>query len=127
MAERANEPQDDRVTSVPMPTDVGAGADRVIAQQNQNPEVAAGGGEWPSPHTPPSGPAPGGPPPRLASRTDAADDEEGEFPPMREVLDADPVAGGSQSLPSDDDDEEGEGTTAGDSDAAERWGGSRLP
>ncbi len=50
--------RDDRVTSVPLPTNVGDGADRVIAQQNQSPEVAAGGGEWPSPHAPPTGPAP---------------------------------------------------------------------
>ena len=128
MADAATDPHDDKVTTVPLPTNVGDGADRVIAQENQSREVALGGGEWPSPHTPPSDAAPGGPPPRIVTggrpagaAGDEDDDGEGDFPNMREVLDADPVAGGSQSVADDDDDDRSEGGRD------QRWGASRLP
>ena len=117
MDDAQTDPHDDAVTSVPLPTNVGDGADRVIAQQNQNPEVATGGGEWPSPEAPPTGPAPGtadgaaaSPPGGAGSGPDrrpespAADDEDGSFPPLREVLETDPVASGSQSVLDDDED-----------------------
>lgn len=134
MADRETDTADDRVTSVPLPTNVGAGADRVIAQQNQGPEVAAGGGEWPSLDAPPSDAAPGGPPPRIATGGrpkgafgDEAGDGDGEFPNMKDVLDADPVAGGSQSTATGDEDGDGaEGASEGGADD-DRWGGSRLP
>lgn len=125
--------QDDRVRSVPLPTTVGDGADQRVAQENQSPEVAVGGGEWPSPHTPPSDAAPGGPPPRIASRGrptgagDEEDDGEGAFPNMREVLEADPVAGGSQSVAGDGEGDEGNGRPGGGQGPdRRRWGGSRL-
>ena len=119
MDETTSDPRVDTVTSVPLPTNVGDGADKVIAQQNQNPEVAAGGGEWPSPEAPPSGPAPGtakdgavivdehiGSGPDRRPESPAAEDEDGSFPPLREALDADVVAGGSQSV-LDEDEEPG--------------------
>jgi hypothetical protein len=58
MADNTTDPHDDKVRTVPLPTDDGAG-ERVIAQENQSPEVAMGGGEWPSTDAPPTGPAPG--------------------------------------------------------------------
>lgn len=50
-------PDEDQVTSVPLPDD--DGDDVVIVQQNAGPEAVQGGGEWPSPTTEPTGPAPG--------------------------------------------------------------------
>lgn len=133
MADDTTDPQDDRVRTVPLPTNVGDGADRVIAQENQSPEVALGGGGWPSPATPPSEGAPGGPPARIASSGrptgaagDEEDDGEGEFPNMRDVLDADPVAGGSQSVARDGDDESDGQDGDQEGDRSQRWGGSRL-
>jgi len=135
MDDTQTDPHDDSVTSVPLPTNVGDGADKVIAQQNQSPEVAAGGGEWPSPDTPATGPAPGtagvphtrtaaeGNGPDRNPQSPASDDEDGAFPPMREVLDAHPVAGGSQSAADDDEtDREGDAEQS-----VHGWGGSRLP
>lgn len=116
MADTEPDPHQDKVRTVPLPTNVGDGADRVITQQNQNPGVVLGGGEWPSPRTPPSDAAPGPVPDGTATRAEPAGDD-GDFPPMREVLDADPVTGGSRSVPADDEPGEGDG----------KWGGSRLP
>lgn len=129
MDDAATDPHDDKVRTVALPTNVGDGADRVITQENQSREVALGGGEWPSPDTPPSDAAPGGPPPRIvtggrpagAAGDEEENDGEGEFPNMREVLDANPVAGGSQSVAADDEDD---GSDGGRDD---RWGASRLP
>lgn len=56
MATEEPDPHEDKVRSVPLPTEEG---DVVVAQENLSPEVAAGGGEWPDPDTPPRGPAPG--------------------------------------------------------------------
>lgn len=58
MADETTDPHDDKVRTVPLPTDDGAG-ERVIAQENHSPEVAMGGGEWPPTDAPPTGPAPG--------------------------------------------------------------------
>ena len=128
MADATTDPHDDKVRTVPLPTNVGDGADRVIAQENQSSEVALGGGEWPLPDTPPSDAAPGGPPPRIITGgrpAGAAGDEDGDgegaFPNMREVLEANPVAGGSQSVAADDEGDEKEGGRD------QRWGVSRLP
>lgn len=149
MADQTTDPHDDKVKTVPLPTDDGVG-ERVIAQENQSPEVVMGGGEWPSTDAPPTGPAPGtgdesaereaarrpgdtlaGPPP--GSATNAAlqqdgraagdrgparigdaglpgDDEDGGFPPVKDVLEADPVAAGSQSVPEEEDDDDRQGT-----------------
>ena len=120
-----------RARSVALPTD--EGGQQVITQQNAGPESEGGGGEWPSPEAEPSGPAPGTtpegaeaasrreqappqPPPAGAS---ASQDEQqqdategGDQGPARsgaptgsfkQALRADPVAGGSQSAPADDD------------------------
>lgn len=108
------DPHDDKVRTVALPTDVGDGADRVIAQENHGPGVALGGGEWPSPEVPPAEPAPGAAGGGASSGRGEAtgDDDSGGFPPMRDVLEAEPVAGGSQSVPDDDGDQ--------------RWGASRL-
>jgi hypothetical protein len=53
----SNAPSEDEVRSVPL--DLDEGEDRVIEQENVGRENMAGGGEWPSPSTPPRGPAPG--------------------------------------------------------------------
>lgn len=117
MDDTRTDPHDDLVTSVPLPTNVGEGADKVIAQQNQNPEVAAGGGEWPSPGTAPTGPSPGsagespdrsapdgGTGPERHPESPASGDEEGTFPPFKDALNADPVNGGSNAVGDDDED-----------------------
>ncbi len=93
MADDDPNPHDDTVKSVPLPTEEG---DVVVAQENQGAEVALGGGEWPSPKAPPTGPAPGVAP----DRDEAARPGEVEetFPPIKDTLDVDPVAGGSQSV-----------------------------
>lgn len=139
MADDPPDPHDDKVASVPLPTE---GTDEVIEQENQSPEVALGGGEWPSPATAPTGPAPGTegaghgpssrrpgqpistPPPGSASQPElqqdgsaggdrgparaddagpSGGDEPGRFPPIKDTLAVDPVAGGSQSVPDEDD------------------------
>ncbi len=89
MADQENDPHDEKVRTVPLPSDEAGEDDRVITQENQSPEVAFGGGEWPSPDEPPT-----------------EDHEDGGFPSMRDVLEADPVAGGSQSTPDGDDGDE---------------------
>lgn len=113
MADETTDPHDDKVRTVPLPTDDGAG-ERVIAQENQSPEVAMGGGEWPPTDTPPTGPSPGtgeerpdhgpgrlpgdtvdGPPGTGAGQGDG-------FPPVKDVLEADPVSAGSSSVPEED-------------------------
>ncbi|HET7488158.1 MAG TPA: hypothetical protein VFJ85_09530 [Acidimicrobiales bacterium] len=86
------DPHDDKVRSVPLPDD-----DRVIGQENNSPEVAMGSGEWPSPAEPPTGPAPGG-------DGDSDDRDRPAHGAIREVLEADPVVGGSKSTPADDED-----------------------
>ena len=120
---------DDRARSVPLPTDEG---EQVVAQQNAGPEAEAGTDEWPSPQSPPTGPAPGttpegaqaasrrgqAPPQRPGAQSASQGDQQqdataaGDRGPARlgdppesfeEVLSADPVAGGSQSVPGDDD------------------------
>ena len=150
MADHDADPHDDKVETVPLPPDEGDGADRVIAQENQSAEVAVGGGEWPSPDAPPTGPSPGGtpdantaglrppgqpvdgPPPgsvtepelqqdgRAAGDTGAAragdaglsgGDAPGEFPPIKDVLENEPVTAGSQSVPRDDDGDQVAGGT----------------
>ena len=63
-----------------------------LEQQNVGPGGEAGGGEWPDPDTPPTGPAPG-----EASRSQGEPAEA-----FKDVLDADPVLGGSSSTPHDD-------------------------
>lgn len=119
-----------RARSVPLPTE--DGAELVIAQQNAGPDSERGSGEWPSPQAPATGPAPGTTPEgsQAASRREQAppqhpsphasasqNDQQqdatdgGDRGPARsdspatsisEALDADPVAGGSQSVPGAD-------------------------
>lgn len=148
MADQSIDPHDDKVRTVPLPTD--DGGERVIAQENQSAEVAMGGGEWPSTEAPPTGPAPGtaadgpdrpprppgqqvdGPPAGSRTRPDVqqdgrvagdrgparlgdtapTDDEDpGGFPPVRDVLDADPVPAGSGAVPGPDDADQEPGAT----------------
>lgn len=110
----AIDPHDDSVRSVPLPSDDEEAADEVITQQNQSAEVTLGGGEWPSPDVLPSGPAPG----RTEDATEPAATAHGhgpertsnagsdaEFRAIKEVLEEDPDAGGTQTLPIDDDEE----------------------
>lgn len=102
MATDHPDPHDDKVTSAPLPTEEGH---EVIVQENTSPEVALGGGEWPPTDSPPRGPAPGD---AESDHTEAGDAAvprrggDGDFPPMKEVLHVDPVAGGSQSVPPED-------------------------
>ncbi len=128
MSDRSDE-ADDRARSVVLPTEDG---DQVVTQQNVGPESEEGGGEWPSLRAEPTGPAPGISPEeaQAASRRDqapqgrpstasssqadlqqdasAAGDRgpartTGRTEPFKDALGADPVAGGSQSAPADDD------------------------
>lgn len=87
--------------------------------------VAGSGGADHRPGDRPDGPPPGsaatpglqhdgraagdGGPARLGDAGPAGEEEPARFPPVRDVLDADPVAGGSRSVP--DDDAEGTGGT----------------
>lgn len=100
-----------------------------LEQQNVGPSSEAGGGEWPSPDTPPTGPASGessrspGAPDVMPTGTDTQAEQQqtgetagdrgaarssetntGIDPPsgFKDVLEADPVAGGSSSTPHDD-------------------------
>ncbi len=86
---------DKRVESVPLPED-----DEPIAQEVTGAETVIGGGEWPSPSTPPSGPSPGGGGDEPSRRHAPAGDE--DEPMLKEMLVHDPIAGGSQSAPDDD-------------------------
>ncbi len=127
MSDRSDE-EDDRARSVTLPTEEG---EQVIAQQNVG-TGSEGGGEWPSPQAEPTGPAPGTTPdgaqaasrrqqaplrrpsPESASQGDQQQDAttagdrgpaRGDEPTesFRETLRADPVAGGSQSAPGEED------------------------
>ena len=68
---------------------------KTVAQQNVGTE-SIGGGEWPDPDTPPRGPSPG------VAATDAGTEETADEGQFREVLEADPVRGGSSSQPDED-------------------------
>lgn len=104
MDDHSTDPHDAKVRTVPLPADDAGGGERVIAQENQSPEVALGSGEWPSTEAPPTGPAPG-----TAAGDDgvASEAEPARFPPVRDVLEADAVAGGSRSVPDEDADATG--------------------
>lgn len=69
---------------------------KTVAQQNLGPE-SIGGGEWPDPDTPPRGPSPGVA--ATEAGTEEAPEDEGQF---KEVLEADPITGGSGAVPDDD-------------------------
>lgn len=129
MSDRSDE-VDDRATSVPLPTEDG---DQMIAQQNVGPESEEGSGEWPSTRREPTAPAPGITPEgtQAASRRDQSppappstgsasqpDQQQdastaGDRGPARspsdrtesfkDALGADPISGGSQSAPAEDD------------------------
>lgn len=112
MADQQTDPHDEKVKTVPLPPDEADSPNRVIAQENQSSEVALGGGEWPSPQQPPTGPSPGAgsegsPAGRVPNSGVPAGEgaEAGGFPSMRAALEADPVAGGSQSAPEGDEDD----------------------
>ena len=68
---------------------------KTVAQQNVGPETI-GGGEWPDPDTPPRGPSPG------VATTGAGTEESADEGQFREILEADPVKGGSSSQPDED-------------------------
>ena len=67
---------------------------KTVAQQNVGTE-SIGGGEWPDPDTPPRGPSPG------VAATDVETEEPADEGQFREVLESDPVKGGSGSQPDD--------------------------
>lgn len=97
------------VVSVPLPTE--EGDDVVIGQQSVGAEEAIGGGEWPSPDAPATGPSPGPGPGTDAAVEGTADGAPpapatGDRQLIKDVLDADPVAGGSRAGPPLEDDEE---------------------
>jgi hypothetical protein len=111
----SNAPIDEEVHSTPI-----GEHDRVVPQENVGRTNMEGSGEWPSPQTPPTGSAPGeaapGPAPgdpNSGTGTDTQGDllqdgrsggtpgpaRAGEGPTgFKEVLDADPVTGGSSSV-----------------------------
>ena len=68
---------------------------KTVAQQNSGTE-SIGGGEWPDPDTPSRGPSPG------VAATEVGTEESGEEAQFKDVLDADPVRGGSSSQGHDD-------------------------
>lgn len=68
---------------------------KTVAQQNVGTE-SIGGGEWPDPDTPPRGPSPG------TAATEAGTDEPADEGQFKELLDSDPIAGGSQSQSDED-------------------------
>ena len=108
MAEQRTDPHDAKMRTVPLPAgDGSAGGEQVIVQENQSAEVTLGGGGWPSPDTPATGPSPGD----WDEGDGAAAHQEveagaGLFEPFRDALDADPVAGGSGDVPDDDGDDQ---------------------
>ena len=69
---------------------------KTVAQQNVGTE-SIGGGEWPDPDTPARGPSPGVAATEVG--TEDSGDEEAQF---KDVLEADPVRGGSSAQPHDD-------------------------
>ena len=70
----------------------------VIEQQNVGERNMKGSGEWPDPDTEPEAPAPGSVPSEAAAI--AADRGDGDEPQQfKDVLEQDPVAGGSKSTP----------------------------
>ena len=77
---------------------------KTVAQQNLGPE-SAGGGEWPDPDSPPRGPSPG-----TAATEGGTEERSSEDAQFKEVLESDPIHGGSSSLP-DDDQPDDEGST----------------
>lgn len=91
--------RDERAQTVPLPGDDG---DHVIGQQTVGAQAVIGGGEWPSPHAPPTGPAPG-----TADEGESAADRRAEAPPRRPPE-------GSASQP----DRQQDGTGGGDRGAA---------
>ncbi|MDP9070210.1 MAG: hypothetical protein M3N68_02770 [Actinomycetota bacterium] len=56
-AQPTNQPIDEQVRTLPL--DEGDGAERVLGQENSGPGNMEGGGEWPDPQAPATGPAPG--------------------------------------------------------------------
>lgn len=78
---------------------------KTVAQQNEGTE-SIGGGEWPDPDSPPRGPSPG------VAATEAGTEAGGEEAQFKDVLDADPIRGGSSSRPHEDEDEKAKGDPA---------------
>ena len=73
-----------------------------LEQQNVGPGGEAGGGEWPDPDTPPTGPASGEhhrSPGEAEVVPEHGSDEAGPEG-FKDVLEADPMRGGSASTPS---------------------------
>ncbi len=69
---------------------------KTVAQQNVGKDNAIGGGEWPDPDTPPRGPSPG------VAATEVGTEEPADEGQFREVLESDPIKGGSSSQNDDD-------------------------
>ena len=105
----SNRPIDEEAVSVELEGDDGETGR--IAQEPSGPDVERGGGEWPAPGTPPSGPAPGaagvtpdrGAPRPVASNTTSGDLSDEIDPPegFKDVLDADRERGGSATTRDD--------------------------
>jgi hypothetical protein len=69
---------------------------KTVAQQNVGKDNVAGGGEWPDPDTPPRGPAPG------VAATQVGVESPSSEPQFKDVLEENPVSGGSSSVPDED-------------------------
>jgi hypothetical protein len=92
--------EDDEVRSEVLEDE--AGDEYVVEQENTGPGNMKGGGEWPDPDTPPEAPAAGSDP----AEGDAIDAnrrrnavEDGREQHLKDVLEADPVRGGSKATP----------------------------
>ena len=92
----SNRPIDEEAVSTDL-DDGEDGPDR-ISQEAVGRDMARGGGEFPSPDTPPSGPAPG-----TAGMTPEREPADETDPPERfkDVLDTDPERFGSSTTPDD--------------------------
>ena len=90
----SNQPHDDEAVSTEL-DDTGDGEPGRIAQEPVGSEMTQGGGEVPSPDTPPSGSAPGTA--GMTSEHDAPDQAES----FKDVLDTDPEKFGSSTTPDD--------------------------
>ena len=92
----SNRPIDEEAVSTDLDTDEAEGEPDRIRQQPVGRDASLGGGEFPSPDAPPSGPAPG-----TAGMTPERDEPE-QAEGFKEVLDADPERFGSSTTPPDE-------------------------
>jgi hypothetical protein len=98
MADQRGAPDDDTVRSVVLRDDEDEAY--VVEQQAAGADNVKGGGEWPDPDAPAEAPAPGSEPEEgeaIEARRESSAPRAAEH--IKDVLEADPVRGGSKSTP----------------------------